>query len=119
MHDDLIYRLGDGRLWDPRQARYIAAEEASGRILNLRSAEGDDTEAYLIRTLEFYDLPLGELAAQSPKAIKARLAALDAQYLTPRTLAGLAANDPVAQSRWLEHEAKAEPLREALAKDGH
>jgi hypothetical protein len=68
--------------------------------------------------------PDGKPMAQDPPppgpedraaGIKAELAALDAEYLTPRTLAGLAAGDEVALARVAAHEEKAVPLRAALA----
>ena len=47
--------------------------------------------------------------------ILAILAALDAQYLTVRTLAGLAVGDAYALAQWHEHEQLAAPLRAELA----
>jgi hypothetical protein len=50
-----------------------------------------------------------------PAAILRLLTALDALYLPPRVLAGLALGDDYAKEQWERHEAEAEPLREALA----
>ena len=56
-----------------------------------------------------------ELAQEAQAKIKGRLAALDAKYLTPRTLAGLAVGDEYALEQWRAHEAEAEPFRIQLA----
>ena len=121
--DDVIYRLADGRLWDVKNARWIepimtaneiGGETPQGDVIDLVSADGQSDEEYLAKTLAFYDYPLGELAAISPKGIKEELARLDAVYLTPRVLAGLATGDEYAAGRWREHEEKADPLRKRL-----
>ena len=44
-----------------------------------------------------------------------QLAALDAKYLTPRTIAGLATGDPYALEQYRLHEEEAEPWRARLA----
>ena len=56
-----------------------------------------------------------ELAQEAQAKIKGRLAALDAKYLTPRTLAGLAVGDEYALEQWRAHEAEAETFRIQLA----
>lgn len=113
-----IYQLADGRRWDVETATWLAADAAipdDADVITLISAEGRSDEKYLAETLEFYGYPLGELAWNSIPAIKRELANLDAEYLTPRTLGGLAVNDAEAKTRWDEHEAKAAPLRARLA----
>ena len=121
--NEKIYRLADGRLWDVRKAAWIdpvmttdehGQETSRGEVTDLVSADGKSDVDYLAKTLAFYDLPLGELAMYSEKGIKEELARLDAEYLTPRTLAGLSQNDQEALERYAEHEKKAAPLRERL-----
>lgn len=60
--DQYIYELDNGMLWDTRQARYIEQAPAPDFVQKLRSAEGQSDEAYLIETLKFYGLPLGDLS---------------------------------------------------------
>ena len=142
MDKNIIYRLADGRLWDVKNACWLTDEagklnpdhvevlsddlqDALDRgeletgpeipVIDLVSASGESDPAYLARTLAFYNYPLGELAALSAKGIREELARLDAEYLTPRVLAGLATGDAYAGERWLEHERKAAPLRARLA----
>ena len=82
MSQNLFYRLADGRLWDVRKARWVSQSDAAPYgepdaaspenalpvdcLINLVSASGQSDEAYLARTLKFYDYPLGELAAMDP-----------------------------------------------------
>lgn len=118
--DNIVYRLASGRLWSAQAASFISAAELSSmqpdvRLIDLRDAGGESEESSLIRTLEFYDYPLGELVMASPKGIREKLAALDREYLTPRTLADISQNDAIALGRYGEHEEKARPLRERLA----
>lgn len=118
------YQLADGQIWDISEAKWLdpvmAASEIENHaisetdIINLRSASGESDVHELIKTLEFYDFPVGELAVFSPKALKRELMALDDKYLTPRTLAGLAVGDKYAIAQWQEHEEKAKPLRARL-----
>ena len=114
--ENVIYRLEDGRLWDTEKGAWTL-EKGIGdprEIVPLISASGQSDEAYLAKTLAFYGFPLGELAAFSEKGIKQELARLDAEYLTPRTLAGLSVNDQEALERYAKHEEKAAPLRARL-----
>ena len=109
------YQLADGRLWDVEVAAYVFGASADAEIIPLYSDGKPTGEGYLIRTLRFYGHPLGELAEKDEQGLRDRLAALDARYLTPRVLAGLATGDAYAVGRWEAHEAEAEPLREKLA----
>lgn len=129
--DNIIYRLEDGRLWNVPEAKWTnpaniatllletfsedeseeSLAEGRFRIIDLVSAEGVSNEKYLAATLAFYDYPLGELAMLTAKGIQEELDRLDAEYLTPRILAGLATGDKFALSQWHEHEEKAAPLR--------
>lgn len=140
---DIYYRLADGRIWDVQKAAWLDPEEADilmaahnlsiaskteteivpenpdqeaeqWGIIDLISAEGKSDVEYLAKTLAFYDYPLGELVMYSAKGIKEELQRLDEEYLTPRTLAGLATGDSYAMAQWQEHETKAVPLRQRL-----
>lgn len=113
--EDIVYQLADGRYWDTQNVAYVDAPQEGCSIVPLYANGHPAGEDYLIRTLRFYDFPLGVLANQCPEAIKEQLAALDAQYLTPRVLAGLATGDEYAAAQWSAHEAEAIPLRERLA----
>ena len=123
---NIIYKLADGRMWDVAKARFLSDYEKSQfearaaesfadyDLMELVSASGESDEAYLLRTLEFYHFPTGALTLNTPSALRYGLAQLDAEYLTPRTLGGLAEKDPEALERWQEHERLAQPLREKL-----
>lgn len=113
--EDIVYQLADGRYWDTQSAAYIDTLPDGAAVIPLYANGYPAGEAYLLRTLRFYGFPLGGLANQCPEAIKEQLAALDAQYLTPRVLAGLATGDDYAAAQWATHETKAAPLREKLA----
>ena len=118
----IIYKLADGRLWSVPQVRFLTDYEAAQikqdfadyPLIDLVSASGESDEAYLLRTLEFYHFPTGALTLNTIPALKYGLKQLDEEYLTPRTLGGLAENDPEALARWNEHERLAKPLREKL-----
>lgn len=116
--ENIIYKLADGRLWDVQGAAWLPeagrAAYSGEEVITLVSAEGRSDESYLAETLAFYGYPLGELIMLSPQGIRDRLNQLDAEYLTPRVLAGLATGDEYARQRWQEHEAQAAPLRERL-----
>lgn len=118
MDKNIIYRLSDGRLWSVARACWLEGEQDAvdegARLVTLVNADGESDEAYLARSLEFYGFPLGELAGMRPEGIRAELQKLDGEYLTARTLAGLATGDAEALARWQSHEEKAAPLRELL-----
>ncbi len=133
---DIIYKLADGRLWHASRGEFItkpvmAAEagetgkgesaslealgEAGAMIMELVSAEGRSDEKYLAETLESLNLPLGEMVWISITGLKRELEKLDAEYLTPRTLAGLAVQGAYALEKWRGPEEKAAPLRERIS----
>ena len=56
-----------------------------------------------------------QIATEARAYVLGELAALDAEYLTPRTMAGLAVGDEYALEAYRIHEEKAEPWRERLA----
>lgn len=135
---DIIYKLADGRLWHASRGEFVTkpvmaaeagepgegesagleaaapADGAGAMIIDLVSAEGRSDEKYLAETLESLNLPLGEMVWISITGLKRELEKLDAEYLTPRTLAGLAVQDAYALEKWREHEEKAAPLRERI-----
>lgn len=56
-----------------------------------------------------------EIAVEAKAYVLGNLAALDSEYLTPRTLAGLVTGDEYALEAYRIHEEKAEPWRDRLA----
>ncbi len=110
-----VYQLSDGRLWDVDGACFVEIATNDAEIVQLYADGKPAGEDYLIRTLRFYGHPLGELVDKDEDGVLEQLAELDARYLTPRVLAGLATGDAYAAGRWEAHEAEAEPLREKLA----
>lgn len=115
--EGIIYKLGDGRMWDTTEAKWITEVPPGRNPLELYDSGQPATEKYLIECLEFYHFPFGELLDKSVVGLKEALAKLDDTYLTPRTMAGLAlGTDEIAKQAWNEHEKLAIPLREALAK---
>ena len=124
---NIIYGLADGRMWNVPRASFLSTAEkarleaepaAPGAydLIELVSASGESDEAYLLRTLDFYGYPFGALRPFNEQEIKRELEWLDAEYLTPRTLAGLATGDAEALARWQAHEQAAAPLRAKLAR---
>lgn len=111
--EELVYKV-QGKYWDVELAEYVSVPASGKEVVELFANGLPADEAYLAQTLAFYGYPLGELVMLSPQGIKEKLAALDAEYLTPRVLAGLATGDAYALERWQEHEAQAAPLREGL-----
>mgnify|MGYP000009547400 FL=1 len=112
---NIIYQLEDGRYWCVQKASYIDTPQEERTVIPLYADGKPAGEEYLIRTLRFYGYPLGELSKKDEQGILDALAALDAKYLTPRVLAGLATGDQYAAGQWAEHETEAGPLREKLA----
>lgn len=112
---DIIYELEDGRYWCVQEASYIDTPKEEQTVIPLYADGKPAGEEYLIRTLRFYGYPVGELSKKDKQGILDALAALDAKYLTPRVLAGLATGDQYATGQWAEHETEAGPLREKLA----
>lgn len=112
--NELVYKTA-GKYWDVEQAKFVEAPHPGKDVVPLQSAEGDNSEAYLIQTLLFYGYPLGELVWKSPEGLRKALAELDDAYLTPRVMAGLATGDAYALEQWQAHEEAAKPLRERLA----
>lgn len=120
----------------PNNATYTAPDKREGHVprwngetwVQVENHIGE--EGYLdgiAHTIKAYGpLPHGwSLEAPAPSAeeqareardyVLAQLAALDAEYLTPRILAGMAAGDEYALEQYRIHEEKAAPWRERLA----
>lgn len=131
---NIVYRLENGRLWSVRKGGWLLGDAAlameggeaaaspepaeageAPRIIELISSSGEADEGYLVRTLDFYHFPLGVLSLCSAQGVKEALADLDAEYLTPRVLGGLATGDEYALARWREHEERAQAYRQRLA----
>ena len=87
--DDVVYSIeGGARLWDVALAKYVREAQDGKRVVCLKTAEGDDSEAYLIRTLKFYNLPLGQFAPiENRKNLEERLALLEAEIAELRAKA--------------------------------
>ncbi|MBD5608316.1 MAG: hypothetical protein HDQ93_05635 [Desulfovibrio sp.] len=65
----VIYELSDGRRWDTAAVRFLGSGEPNpdnSTVTPLISGEGLSDEAYLIRTLTFYNYPKGSLADTKP-----------------------------------------------------
>ena len=77
---------------------------------NGRGTEGELADLHGLLSMYFKDrLTSGEPI--SPSELKAQLDALDAKYLTPRVLAGLATGDSFAQIQWQQYQTEAAPIR--------
>ena len=109
-----FYGIEGNRVWDVKKACYTKTYTPED-VFYLYEEGKSASETYLIRTLLFYGLPLGDLALKNADAVKDKLKALDEVYLTPRILAGLASGDSYAAEQWAKHEAEAVPLRQKLA----
>lgn len=110
------YQLPDGRIWLAEAGHFIAAAPAPANLVQLSGPRcaAIGAEAYLCETLLLHNFPLGEVAIYTAEGIRRKLAELDAQYLSPRTLAGLQTGDAQARANWTAHELAAEPLRQKL-----
>lgn len=113
MNTGIVYCTSD-KYWDVDSASYVSKVDSNKMIVKLFYNNELADEAYLIKTLEFYGYPLGELTEKSEKGILEALKALDNKYLTPRILAGISTGDEFALQQWQNHETEAEPLRQKL-----
>lgn len=73
----LVY-LVQGRYWDVESASYVEQPTQGKRVVALYNDGEPADEAYLIDTLKFYKLPLGEFAPEnSQKSVEERLSDLE------------------------------------------
>lgn len=59
---NIVYRLGDGRLWSVDKAEFVGSA-GDAQVVDVLSADGESGVEYLKRILEFYGYPLGELGS--------------------------------------------------------
>lgn len=109
-----FYELNDGRFWSIAEACFVDTVPEGSEVILLYADGKPAGEEYLVKTLVFYNFPLGELENIDEQSILDKLNKLDAKYLTPRILAGLALGDTHAETQWEKHEEEAIPLREKL-----
>lgn len=77
--EDLIYKV-EGKYWDVALAGYVPEPTPGKEVVELVQAGKPADEAYLGRTLAFYNFPLGKFApAQAQKTLEERLAELEAE----------------------------------------
>lgn len=77
--EDLIYKV-EGKYWDVALADYVSEPTPGKEVVELVQAGKPADEAYLGRTLAFYNFPLGKFApAQTQKTLEERLAELEAE----------------------------------------
>lgn len=77
--EDLIYKV-EGKYWDVALADYVSEPIPGKEVVELVQAGKPADEAYLGRTLAFYNFPLGKFApVQTQKTLEERLAELEAE----------------------------------------
>lgn len=77
--EDLIYKV-EGKYWDVALADYVSEPTPGKEVVELVQAGQPADEAYLGRTLAFYNFPLGKFAPdQTQKTLEERLAELEAE----------------------------------------
>lgn len=76
---ELVYKV-EGKYWDVALADYVPEPTPGKEVVELVQAGRPADEAYLGRTLAFYNFPLGKFApAQAQKTLEERLAELEAE----------------------------------------
>lgn len=76
---NLIYKV-EGKYWDVALADYVSEPTPGKEVVELVQAGHPADEAYLGRTLAFYNFPLGKFApTQTQKTLEERLAELEAE----------------------------------------
>ena len=77
--EELVYKV-EGKYWDVELADYVSEPTPDKEVVELVQAGKPADEAYLGRTLAFYNFPLGKFApAQTQKTLEERLAELEAE----------------------------------------
>lgn len=76
----VVYSIeGGSRLWDVERAQFVEAVPPEANVVVLCSAEGDDSAEYLVKTLKFYNLPLGQFSSPNLEVgLEERIATLEA-----------------------------------------
>lgn len=76
---NVVYKV-NGRFWDVASAKYVEVPAAGKDIIELFQGGHPADEAYLARTLVFYNCPLGEFASKyGQKSLEDRLKELEAE----------------------------------------
>ena len=77
--EELVYKV-EGKYWDVALADYVSKPTPGKEVVELVQAGKPADEAYLGRTLAFYDFPLGKFAPEhTKKSLEERLAELEAE----------------------------------------
>lgn len=91
--EELVYKV-EGKYWDVELADYVSEPTPGKEVVELVQAGQPADEAYLGRTLAFYNFPLGKFApAQTQKTLEERLAELEAEIASIKVQLQSASSD--------------------------
>lgn len=77
--EDLIYKV-EGKYWDVEEADYVDTPNPKKEVVELFQGGKPADEAYLGRTLAFYNFPLGKFApVETKKSLEERLEELETE----------------------------------------
>lgn len=77
--EELVYKV-EGKYWDVALADYVSEPTPGKEVVELVQAGQPADEAYLGRTLAFYNFPLGKFApAQTQKTLEERFVKLETE----------------------------------------
>lgn len=68
LFSDRVYEV-NGKYWDIALAQYVDEPDSGKTIVELIPASGGASEEYLIETLKFYNLPLGQFGESEEEEI--------------------------------------------------
>ena len=93
LEEDLIYKV-EGKYWDVEEADYVDTPNPKKEVVELFQSGRPADEAYLGRTLAFYNFPLGKFApAQTQRTLEERLAELEAEMASIKEQLQTASSD--------------------------
>ena len=76
---ELVYKV-EGKYWDVEEADYVDSPNPKKEVVELFQSGRPADEAYLGRTLAFYNFPLGKFApAVTIKSLEERLVELETE----------------------------------------
>lgn len=76
---ELVYKV-EGKYWDVEEADYVDSPNPKKEVVELFQSGRPADEAYLGRTLAFYNFPLGKFApAETKKSLEERLEELETE----------------------------------------
>ena len=76
---ELVYKV-EGKYWDVEEAAYVDSPNPKKKVVELFQGGKPADEAYLGRTLTFYNFPLGKFApAETKKSLEERLEELETE----------------------------------------